>query len=254
MYHSISHQNESHLHPYFRVSTTPERFGAQMDHLAQLGIRGVSLEEGLNYLRAESAPSQQLAIITFDDGFSDVLTSAMPRMAIHGFTATVFLPSRLIGPPRRTFNGVNCLTWPEVKDLRMQGIRFGSHSATHPKLYSLSWNKIRDEVRDSKGEIEQNLGERVTTFAYPYGYPFQDKQYTSQFERILLNAGYDCNVTTMVGLWRNSSNLLSIPRLPANDCDDDKLFQAKVLGAYDWMGVAQRLYKRFRNEKALSRT
>jgi hypothetical protein len=33
---------------------------------------------------------------------------------------------------------------------------------------------------------------------------------------------------------------LRLKRLPANSCDDRALFMAKLDGAYDWLGSAQR--------------
>lgn len=52
MYHSISDDPESGVHPYYRVCTSPKRFAEHMQWLKQAGYRGVTLREGLAWLNS----------------------------------------------------------------------------------------------------------------------------------------------------------------------------------------------------------
>jgi len=54
MYHSISDDPETGVSPYYRVCTFPRRFAEQMKWLADWGYRGVTLSEGLAWLKREA--------------------------------------------------------------------------------------------------------------------------------------------------------------------------------------------------------
>lgn len=61
------------------------------------------------------------------------------------------------------------LSWDDIRQMRRSGITFGAHTVTHPVLARLELAEIRREISESKRAIEQQLGERITSFAYPYG-------------------------------------------------------------------------------------
>jgi peptidoglycan/xylan/chitin deacetylase (PgdA/CDA1 family) len=239
MYHSISDEDESGLHPYYRVVTDSRRFAEQMQWLAEDGWSAVSLEEGLLRLADDPSNGCRAVAITFDDGFRDFNLEAWPVLQRHGFTATMYLPTAFISRQRISFCGRECLTWDEVRELRAGGIRFGSHTATHPKLHELPWNSIEHEVASSKARLEQELREEIGSFAYPYAFPQEDKNYRATFANLLHRCGYRTCVTTVVGRTRAGDNPLCLRRLPVNSCDDRALFRAKLEGGYDWFGAVQ---------------
>lgn len=61
MYHSISDDPEPAFSPYYKVCTAPARFSEHLQWLAEAGWRGVSLSEGLAWLKGGER-SQQSAI------------------------------------------------------------------------------------------------------------------------------------------------------------------------------------------------
>jgi peptidoglycan/xylan/chitin deacetylase (PgdA/CDA1 family) len=245
MYHSISEDSETSVGPYYRLATNPHRFAEHLAWLGELGFTGVSLEEALNMTPAERR-DRQPAAITFDDGFRDFHTAAWPALRQHGFTATMYPPTGFIGSPRKTFRGKECLTWGEIRDLRKAGMRFGSHTVNHPKLYTLPWEAIERETAHSKERLEHELQEEVRSFAYPYAFPQEDAAFAKRFADLLRRQGYDTCVTTVVGRVHKGTDPLRIKRLPANNCDDRLLFRAKLEGAYDWIAGIQRLARTIR--------
>jgi hypothetical protein len=54
-------------------------------------------------------------------------------------------------------------------------------------------------------------------------------------------------VCTTVGRANTSSDRFFLERLPINDLDDERLLEAKLCGAYDWVGSLQSLVKRVRS-------
>jgi peptidoglycan/xylan/chitin deacetylase (PgdA/CDA1 family) len=246
MYHSVSNDPEDRPVPYYRVTTTPYRFAEQMQWLSELGCIGVSLEEGLLRMTEGNLTGKRLVAITFDDGFRDFHTAAWPVLQRYGFTATVYLPTGFVRQRRTSFSGRECLTWDEVRELRTHGIRFGSHTVTHPKLHEMASMQIERELTLSKKSLEHELGEEVVSFAYPYAFPQEDRRYKRTITGLLRQSGYRSCVTTVVGQSETFDDPFLLKRLPANSCDDRDLFEAKLAGAYDWLGLAQYAYRLFK--------
>lgn len=243
MYHRITDDPETGVAPYYRVATSPRRFEAQLTWLAELGFTGMSLEDALAMTAAERQARRPVAL-TFDDGFRDFHTVAWPALRQHRYTATVYLPTGFIASPRKTFREHECLTWEEIREMRQTGIRFGSHTVTHPKLQRLSWDTLERETALSKEHIEQELQEPVRSFAYPYAFPQEDARFTEHLVSLLRHQGYQSCATTVIGRARAGTGAFCIRRLPVNDRDDRRLFAAKLAGAYDWLGFAQSWAKR----------
>ena len=74
MYHSISRPEDEND----ALCTSPERFEAQMLHLERHNLRGVSMKELRRAMNAGGA--RGLVGLTFDDGYEDFLSSALPTL------------------------------------------------------------------------------------------------------------------------------------------------------------------------------
>ncbi|MGD1025633.1 MAG: polysaccharide deacetylase family protein [Candidatus Sulfotelmatobacter sp.] len=244
MYHSISDDAESGVHPYYRTSTSPQQFALQMQYLYENGFRTASLPEAVTQLRGEAAGKGKNVVITFDDGYRDFYREAFPVLSRLGFSATMFLPTSFIGEQTLQFKSRECMTWGEVRELQKSGIAFGSHTVTHPQLHALSMPAINEEITSSKQTIEQKLGCAADGFAYPYAFPQTDRDFTMRLCDSLRQAGYRNGVCTIVGRANRRSEPLFMERLPVNSCDDAPLFQAKLAGAYDWVAKSQYLAKK----------
>jgi hypothetical protein len=94
-------------------------------------------------------------------------------------------------------------------------------------------------LSESKSAIEQQLGQPVHSFAYPYAFPQENRNFASRFRMVLETAGYANCVTTSIGRPDGSVDRLHLPRLPVNTADDRNLLTAKLNGAYDWLAVPQ---------------
>jgi peptidoglycan/xylan/chitin deacetylase (PgdA/CDA1 family) len=242
MYHSISDNLFAKSHPYFHINTLPEVFTQQMRWLRNSGYRTIGLAEALTGLEAGEDLSRTV-VITFDDGYRDFCTDALPVLKQCGFIATIFLATdRIQNNPARV-EGADYLTWNDVRELHKEGICFGSHTVTHPDLRSLPPDQIEYELGCSKELIEDHLGVAVESFSYPHGFPEEDKNYTRYLEDVLCNLGYDHGVSSIIGNAHEKSNRFFLPRLPVNSLDDLSFFRAKLDGGYDWLHWPQLLKK-----------
>ncbi|GHE93947.1 polysaccharide deacetylase family protein [Streptomyces griseoluteus] len=166
MYHSVGDCSDD---PY-RVTVTPARLERQLRWLRGRGLRGVSVGE-LLAARARGA-ARGLVGLTFDDGYADFLTDALPLLARWECTATLFvLPGRLGGEntwdplgPRKPL-----LTTDTVREAHRAGVEIGSHGLTHVDLTRADDAVLHAEVSDSRALLTELTGAPVRGFCYPYG-------------------------------------------------------------------------------------
>jgi peptidoglycan/xylan/chitin deacetylase (PgdA/CDA1 family) len=245
MYHGIRNEVES-THPYYSTNTAPEVFTRHMHFLRENGYTAVSLEKALKSL-SRNEDTVKYVVITFDDGFRNFYSSAFSILSDFGFVATVFLPTGLINDQRLQWKGADLMTWAEVRELQALGIRFGSHTVSHPELDRLDEEQIEREVGESKETLEDKLGVPVESFAYPYAFPENNPALTKRLSEILKKHSYQNGVSTVIGRAQSCDNPFFLPRLPVNTWDDSRLFQTKLEGGYDWLHFPQRIYKAFKN-------
>ncbi len=242
MYHSISDNLFGMSHPYFHINTLPEVFSAQMRWLRNSGFRTIGLPEVLTGLQTGADLSKTVAI-TFDDGYRDFYTDALPVLKQCGFTATLFLATDRIRNTPARIEGADYLTWSDVRELHAEGIYFGSHTVTHPDLRSLGPDQLEYELGRSKEIIEDSLGIAIESFSHTFGFPEEDQDYARYLADVLCNLGYDHGVSTILGRASRKSDRFFLPRLPVNSFDDHWLFRAKLQGGYDWLHWPQLLKK-----------
>lgn len=126
------------------------------------------------------------------------------------------------------------LRWDEIKKMSQDGLSIGAHTVTHRRLSLLSSEEIEKEVLESKSEIEERLGKKVISFAYPKGE--KSKVDSERSIPILKNSNFKLAVATNGGF--NSINttddLLNLNRL-GTSCDDTlKFFKVKMLMGAFW--------------------
>jgi len=151
-----------------------KRFARQMAYLARFGYTVLSMDQVLACLRGEAPMPPKAVALTFDDGYENFYEYAWPVLQKHGFPALVYLISDLLGQPSNWFAADGRDTPPlmsaaRVRQLRGEGVDFGSHTATHIKLSEQDTPRIREEVTRSKAALEDVLGEPVNHFCYPFG-------------------------------------------------------------------------------------
>lgn len=167
MYHSIAPYDED---PY-EVTMTPQRFEQQLRWLRRRGMRGVSMGELL--AATTQGRARGLVGLTFDDGYQDFLTNALPVLQRYGCTATLFvLAGRLGGENEWSRPGPNkaLLTADEVREVARAGMEVGSHGLKHVSLLKADDAELTAETVRSREILQDLLGRPVPGFCYPYGY------------------------------------------------------------------------------------
>ncbi|WP_433476053.1 polysaccharide deacetylase family protein [Spirillospora sp. CA-142024] len=181
MYHSVDHFDEDpHL-----VTVSPARFERQLGWLRARGLRGVGMAELLDAHNAGRA--RGLVGLTFDDGYADFATRAVPTLVRYGFGATVFVVSGRIGTYNAWDDGPRkpLMTAEQVRIVAGAGMEVASHGRHHVSLPGTDDTELREELEESRAVLEDLTGGPVTGFAYPYGHA------TAREIEAVRAAGYD---------------------------------------------------------------
>jgi peptidoglycan/xylan/chitin deacetylase (PgdA/CDA1 family) len=167
MYHSVDHFDEDpHL-----VTVSPARFERQLAWLRARGLRGVAMAELLDAHAAGRA--RGLVGLTFDDGYADFATRAVPALLRYGFGATVYVVTGRIGAYNAWDDGgprKPLMTADQIRTVADAGMEVASHGRHHVSLPGTDDTELREELEESRAALEDVVQAPVTGFAYPYGH------------------------------------------------------------------------------------
>lgn len=200
MYHMIS---ETPPHARFRgLRVAPRDFERQLRYLRDHHWQFLTMSELMSY--GDHPPERSVAI-TFDDGYEDNLTQALPLLEQYGAKATLYLVvhrhQRDWSRERKAHHDSGELgREPKLSDEQVRRmidsgrIELGAHSLTHPNLARLDDKARHNEIAGSREELERRFATPVTSFAYPFGI------YTAADVRAVREAGYHSAVTVEEGV------------------------------------------------------
>lgn len=204
--------------PILIYHKTPTDFEHQLQVITQKGYRTTTLAEVATGLRTKRPLPGKPLVITFDDGFSDQL-KAFSLLQKYSMKATFYIitggqVSRgCIGANRtNTTCGDNYLNWDQIRMLDHSGlITIGAHTVDHLALASQPAASQEFQIRQSKSELEAQLGHSITDFAYPYG------SFNSTSISLVQKAGFATSVSTLSGITQSPDWIYALRRTRTAD-------------------------------------
>lgn len=214
--------------PFYHWVLEDERagFDRQLTELKHLGDV-ISLDEAVPLLAGSEPIDGRYFCITFDDGFRNNFTNALPILAEHGVSAAFFLPTDLIGLDldadwdvigrhydaragsyQQFFEYMN---WDECRQMHAAGMTIGSHTCSHARLADLDVAAAERELSESKAAIERELSVPCRHFAAPFGRPVHDF-HPQRDVQIARRLGYESFLTTVEGPNYSNASPFSIRR------------------------------------------
>lgn len=184
LYHSVSDTPTGRFGP-FTVSRA--QLAAHLDVMLERGHRPITVAQLFDGLASRTLPDRAV-VLTFDDGFADFAVNAWPLLTDRGLTATLYVTAGDLGGRSEWLAPVGArlpmLSRREITDLAADGCEIGAHSMTHPHLDCLPDVFAAEEIRASKAVLEDVIGARVDSFAYPHGY------HSRATKELVVAAGY----------------------------------------------------------------
>ena len=161
----------------------------QLKLISRMGYSFSTLRDAWN------EPDRKTAVVTFDDGYEDIL-QAVSILDDYGATATVFVITDDVGERGVVWEEAgeklpaDMLTWKSLAFLQQHGWEIASHSNRHVHFTRYTEAQQFDFVSTSIMKLEERLGQRIVSFAYPYN------SYNAITKAVVARLGIQYAVTT----------------------------------------------------------
>jgi peptidoglycan/xylan/chitin deacetylase (PgdA/CDA1 family) len=199
MYHHVQEMEVAKQANQTSLTVTTDVFRAQMQYLKNSGYTTVSPVNIISFFDSGAAVGKKSVLITFDDGYADFSLNALPILREFGLTATVFIPTGLVGNP-------GYLSWQQIGDAASSGIFFGNHTWSH-KNVKQPFDVLQKEITTADTQLSERGTNSPKIFAYPYGFSSTDA------EKILSSLNYSLAFTTKHGGTLCKKQRYDLPRI-----------------------------------------
>ena len=216
--------------PFRSLSVAPQAFARQMALLNLLGYRGLSMGALMPYLRGEK--SGKVVGLTFDDGYLNNLTHALPVLQKYGFTSTCYVVSGLAGKTNEWDAPIGVGQTALMSNFEMNqwiagGQEIGSHTRDHVDLTAVSDRLAQQQIADGTSDLQTELQSPIKHFCYPFG------RYQSRHVDMVAAGGFATATTTARGRCYFGCNMLELPRVPVLKSTTLPLLVLKIASRYE---------------------
>jgi peptidoglycan/xylan/chitin deacetylase (PgdA/CDA1 family) len=233
----------------------PDTFARQLAALSECA-EFVRLADVPERLLSSVVSDRPLVCVTFDDGYANVLTRALPVLLRHGAPATVFVVTGYVGSTEpMPFDAWGqkhrhesspetwrAATWDELRAAVQTGlVSVESHSDRHLDGRLCDARQFEEEARRSRAVLRERLdGDSGSAYAYPYG-STRLGHVPPAYITGVRQAGYALAVSTDLGLADGTSDPYGLPRVEVHELDSPAVLRAKVRGALAPLKLTDRL-------------
>ncbi len=194
----------------------PKHFIGHIRALQDAGYQVVSLS---NLEEARRNGSRKIVVLTFDDGYADNVTEALPILTRYKASATMFLSTAYIGQdnlwnPRATYRTRHA-SLRGLQEWLHSGQELQPHGHEHQSFLKLSRSEISSNIRRSRDIVGQLTKSTPYAFAYPFGHHNANI-------RDMLRGSF--RIAFSVGM-QSEADPLALPRI----CVDDTVSPSELL-------------------------
>ena len=195
------------------LTVEPHAFEAQLRLLRARGIASITAET-LARAIARGVRPQRAVVLTFDDGYEDAATTALPLLVKYGARATFYVSSGFVGTPRH-------VSWKQLRALRAAGMEVACHGTEHLDLSTLDRAGQMREAGGCMRRFARYLGGTAPiTYAYPAG------KYDAMTLGIMRGLGIKAAFTERPGTVTDLSRPYELPRRRVRHDDTVTQFEA----------------------------
>jgi peptidoglycan/xylan/chitin deacetylase (PgdA/CDA1 family) len=237
MYHHID--TLEHTSPTDKIGidlrVSPNVFEDQLKYLRDHDFTSITSQEFGDYLDGNFKLPNKPILLTFDDGYKDNFTNALPLLKKYGFKGDFAIITSVVGTGEY-------MSWDDIQGIVDAKMGVSSHSVSHcylspsyPAYHSkkpvnnidpenisdksicpkfdfggnLNTGQVFQELSQSKTTLESKLGIKITQMVYPYGH------YNIQVETLAKEADYKFATTTEAQHNKeiDLNNLFATPRI-----------------------------------------
>jgi len=200
MYHYVEYVKDKGDTIRQKVNINPATFEWQIKTLKENGYQFYFVKDIPQLLRDDKI-SSRAAVITFDDGYRDFYTDAFPILKKYQVKSTNYIICDFI-------DGKNFMTENQIREVVKSGlVEIGAHTMNHAYLKLMASPSAKKEIVDCKKDLETMLGNKVKTFAYPYG------AFSQETVDEVKKASFSAAVSVIPGIIQSENNLFYLSRI-----------------------------------------
>jgi peptidoglycan/xylan/chitin deacetylase (PgdA/CDA1 family) len=249
MYHRVASPPPNWPKPTWNVP--PWRFEQQLSGLLSRGWRAWPLSQVIECLRRELPIPRKTFVVTFDDGYANILHQAYPILTRFSVPATVFLATAYLdstqpfpcddwgpaGQPGVPNDAWRPLTTEECRRLTANGlIELGAHTHSHADFRGRP-NEFAEDLKQNLTILREAFQVEQPALALPYGTKC-DGFACEEFAAAARAAGVACCLTTEATIVRPADSPLDWGRFAAEEHDTARTLAARLGG---WQEALRRL-------------
>lgn len=193
------------------TSVSPETFRAHLELLRDNGFNVVDLASALESIKNRQPIAENAVAITFDDGYLNLYTNALPMLLEFGYTATFFIATDSIDK-----NYGNMMSWENLRTLQSSGMTVANHTSNHDYLVRYpvrdgDWRAaLEANIVHAQNRLNEELEKSVPKWlAYPYG------EFSEELTTLVTELNYIGFGQHSGGVW-HGSNWQALPRFAAS--------------------------------------
>jgi peptidoglycan/xylan/chitin deacetylase (PgdA/CDA1 family) len=232
LYHSIGQEIKGDK---LGLQVSEENFLRQMDFLYKNDFRVFKLKDLVNRIISKECIQPRSVVITFDDGYRNVLTKAAPILQKFHYHAAVFITTEadkikmLHNDGREYWKDWDFLSMREILELQKMGHDIGAHSTDFLNLKYMNHEQAYRRIIGSRKMLEEGLSKKIEYFSYPSG------GVNKEIKNILNKLGFKAAVCSLPGYNDRSADLFMLRRMEINNWDNFIDFKLKLMGYYNWV-------------------
>lgn len=191
------------------LCVSADRFARHLDLLAAAGFTTLPLPRLVEALAEHRPLPHPCCALTFDDGYRDFATAALPALEARGMATTLFVTAARDRSGLPGGAGGPLLAHEELCELAGRGVEIGAHTVDHVDLTGLDDAALDDQLRRGRALLEEHAGRPVEHLAYPFGHA--DARVHTAATRYFRSA---CT-TRLAAVDPTAADLWALPRLDA---------------------------------------
>jgi peptidoglycan/xylan/chitin deacetylase (PgdA/CDA1 family) len=250
MYHRVAEHDAGVPTP--TINVTPQRLREQLSGLLDRGFEAWPLERLLAANVAAREIPAKVFTVTFDDGFENNLTEALPILVELNVPATVFLATAFLDSPAPFPNdnwsaagstSVLPQTWRpltsrQCDQLQASGlVTLGAHTHTH-QFFLDRVDDFRCDLQRSVDILRERFGVARPTFSFPFGLS------SPELIAAARETGVSCGLMTRPDCVTRGSDPFRWGRFGVTTADTASTLAAKFGGWYSPLAGALRQAQR----------
>ena len=219
MYHMVREHIKGAKFNKLRVK--PIQFEKQIAWMKSEGYTFVTMQ---TLVQNWGKHPEKTVALTFDDGYLDNLTNALPILKKYDVPATIYVVVDRHDRDWSTYKKAHHNSGELMREKKLSNeqlmelvesglIEIGSHTITHANLNLLDDILCEQEMRNSKEQLQTITGQSINSFAYPFGI------YSERDVEVAKKIGYTNAVTTIEGIDGNNPDMMQLQRIKISGKD-----------------------------------